>query len=239
MSIVKDVIIRLVAEKVSSSARVKRVFVVSEKFRIIDLQADAFKKVKQEPGSKIGMFVGGHKRVYTPLSIDAERGLASLLIYLHADGPGSSWAASVKVSDECRYRGPTSSLELSALKAPCVLFGDETSFAVSSNLRAHLGGAVKSCFIFEVDSLSEARLALDAIGIHDALIVERVRDGSHLAHVAETVTNCLRQFAAKDLILTGCGRSIQTLRQSLNPDEYSYLNRKVKAYWSPGKAGLD
>ena len=239
MSIIKSALLRVVAETLFSSARVESVVVVSEQFRIIELQADAFKKVKHEPGTKLALFINGHKRVYTPLSIDVNRGLVRLLIYLQAAGPGSSWAASAKVSEECRYMGPSSSLALSVLAVPCVLFGDKTSFAVASNLRLHLGEAVASRLIFEVNSLAEARLALEAIGLQDSLLFERAKDDSHLVRAAEALSSCLRELGAKDLIVTGRGSSIQTLRRILNQNEWTLSKRKVKAYWAPGKEDLD
>ena len=135
--------------------------------------------------------------------------------------------------------GPSASLNLSVLEGSCVLFGDETSFSIGSNVRAHLGGTFNSRLIFEVNSVNEARLALDAIGVQDAFLIERVEDDSHLAHIAETVSSSLRELGAKDQILTGCGRSIQSLRQTMSAEERSLSNRKVKAYWAPGKVGRD
>ena len=239
MSSIKMTILALVAGRLFSPARVTRVDTVSERFRFIELQSDAFRNVTWEPAAKVALFVNGYKRVYTPVSIDNEQGLMKILTYVHGSGPGSSWAASAKISDECRYFGPQPSLALSSLNNPYVLFGDETSFAAASTLQTRLGSGVESRLIFEVLSPTQAQVALDAVGLNNATLFERSPDGSHLNRVAKLISQSLSEVGARSLILTGCGPSIQTLRRFLKTSELALSKNKVKAYWAPGKEGLD
>jgi hypothetical protein len=41
------------------------------------------------------------------------------------------------------------------------------------------------------------------------------------------------------LVLTGNGRSIQALRKRLRTDYFGDIDYQVKAYWAPGKTGLE
>ncbi|MGC1293763.1 MAG: siderophore-interacting protein, partial [Alloacidobacterium sp.] len=138
MSVVKNAIVGFVGERIGSVARVAAVTPIGQHFRLIDLKSNVFRKTAWNPGDKIGIIAGG-KRVYTPISIDPSTEQLRLLAFLHGGGPGSDWAASVKVSDECHFMGPRSSLALSSIIAPAVLFGDETSLAVASALQTNLG----------------------------------------------------------------------------------------------------
>ena len=42
-----------------------------------------------------------------------------------------------------------------------------------------------------------------------------------------------------DLVLTGNARTIQALRADLKQAPAVHAKQRVKAYWSPGKRGLD
>lgn len=238
MSVVKNAIMGLVGERIGSVARVEAVIPIARHFRFIDLKSEVFRKTVWHPGDKIGIIAGG-KRVYTPISINPATGQLRFLAFLHGGGPGSEWAASVKVSDECHFMGPRSSLPLSSIIESAVLFGDETSFAVASTLQTHLGIETQSRFVFEVSSVQESRMALDFLGIRETSLIERRPDGSHLQEVARCVVKAMTELATKELVLTGSGPSIQSIRTELGALGIDQARSKVKAYWAPGKTGLD
>ena len=238
MSVIKNAIAEFVGERIGSVARVAAVTSISPSFRFIDLESEAFRKAVWSPGEKIGIIAGG-KRVYTPISIDPSRGQLRLLAFLHGSGPGSDWAASVEVSDECHFMGPRASLPLSSISGPAVLFGDETSFAVASTLQIHLGEEIQSRFVFEVSSVQESRTAIDFLGIREASLIERRPDGSHLQQVARCVAEAMTELTTTEVVLTGRGPSIQSIRTELGALGIDLARSKVKAYWAPGKTGLD
>lgn len=238
MSVVKNAIMGIVGERIGSVARVEAVIPIARHFRFIDLKSDVFRKTAWNPGDKIGIIAGG-KRVYTPISINPSIGQLRLLAFLHGGGPGSEWAASAEISDECHFMGPRSSLPLSSIIEPAVLFGDETSFAVASTLQTHLGTETESRFIFEVCSVQESRMVLDFLGIRKTSLIERHPDGSHLQEAARCGVEAMTELATKELVLTGRGPSIQTIRTKLGALSIDLARTKLKAYWAPGKTGLD
>jgi ferric-chelate reductase (NADPH) len=238
MSVMKNAIAGFVGERIGSVAQVAAVTPIGQRFRLIDLKSGVFRKAIWNPGDKIGIIAGG-KRVYTPVSIDPSTQQMRLLAYLHGGGPGSAWAAAAKVSDECHFMGPRSSLPLASITEPTVLFGDETSFAVASALQTHLGIQTQSRFVFEVSSVQESRMALDLLGIRETSLIAKRADGSHLRDVVTCLVKSMMELAATELVLTGCGPSIQSIRAELQTLGVDLGRSRVKAYWSPGKTGLD
>ena len=158
---------------------------IGSAFRTITLSGEALRNVAWAPGDKIQIQLGGWvQRTYTPIDWDAENGRTRFLVCLHADGPGTRWARTRRKGDACIVSGPRRSLELSGLKSPAVLFGDETSFG----LAAALGDtplADDAIRVFEVSDVAESRLALEAIGLSEAVLIERIAADGHLAAAVE------------------------------------------------------
>jgi ferric-chelate reductase (NADPH) len=207
----KDAVLNLLF----TSARVARAERVAETFRLIDLEMETIWRAGDKLQIETGFF---DLRTYTPLMTAPHR--LRLLTYLHGNGPGSQWAASVKEGAQIRVRGPQRSIEIYEDDGGA-FFGDETSFAMAS----HTG-----CkrFVFEVDSIEESRAALDAIELGSATLIEKKADASHLEECAEFLGTNARY-------LVGNAQSLRTLRKIL--PETSGV--KIKAYWSPGKKGFD
>lgn len=198
-----------------TSARVARTERVAETFRLIDLEMETIWRAGDKLQIETGFF---DLRTYTPLMTAPHR--LRLLTYLHGNGPGSQWAASVKAGAQIRVKGPARSVEIYE-EGGGAFFGDETSFAVASHT-----GCEK--FVFEVDCLEDARAALDAVEIGKATLIEKERDGAHLERCATALGNEARY-------LVGNAQSIRTVR-SLLADRSQV---RTKAYWSPGKKGFD
>ena len=116
-----------------------------------------------------------------------------------------------------------------------VLFGDESSFGLGAALRAIPG--FSATFLFEATEIAESRLVLDAIGLGEATVIERAPDDAHLAAIAAEMSSLAAGGA--NFVLTGKARSIQQVSRVLKTVGVGSSRVKAKAYWAPGKVGLD
>lgn len=218
-------------------ARVTAVETLSPHFRLVDLEGEALKDVAWAVGQKVQMAMGSGltARTYTPMSWDADHGATRILTFSHGEGPGSRWASALRAGDTCQFFGPRRSLDLSGLeKTPVVLFGDETSFG----LGAALGDSpLDATYVFEASNLAEARPVLESIGLGGATMIERIADETHLAGAEIDLVR--RAESGAHFILTGKASSIQHMSRALKAAGVGSARVKAKAYWAPGKTGLD
>ncbi|MBN9218310.1 MAG: siderophore-interacting protein [Mesorhizobium sp.] len=218
-------------------ARVAAVSAVSEHFRLVDLEGDALKNIAWTVGEKIqiSMGTGLMARTYTPISWDTERGRTRLLAFMHGDAPGSRWAGGLREGDTCQFFGPRRSLDLSGIEAPLVLFGDETSFALAAALRTLQ--SPRTTVIFEVSDVAESGPVLEEIGLGDANLTARAANDAHLGAVADKVA--AHASTGAHFVLTGKAPAIQHVNRALRAAGVGSSRMKTKAYWAPGKTGLD
>jgi NADPH-dependent ferric siderophore reductase len=220
------------------SARVAAVETLSPHFRLADLEGEALRNVAWTPGQKIQVSIGSGltARTYTPMSWDPDRGRTRILTFAHGDAPGSRWARALREGDTCQFFGPRRSLDLSGLESPLVLFGDETSFGLAAALRGRAQGA-GAIYAFEVSDIAASRHVAEAIGLGQATLIERSAGDAHLA---STEAEVLRSAAnGAHFVLTGKASSIQRVSRALKAAGVVSSRMKTKAYWAPGKAGLD
>ncbi|MBB6250223.1 siderophore-interacting protein [Nitrospirillum iridis] len=219
------------------SARVGAIERLSPRFRRIRLEGEALQGMLWAPGQKIqvAMGTGLAARTYTPVSWEGIRGTTQLLVFAHGDGPGSRWAEGLRVGDHCQFMGPRRSLDFPDREGPWALFGDETSFALGLACRIALGSGFRC--VFEVSDQAEARSVLDAVGLGDATLIGRLAGDGHLTAAADALTRAARDGAA--ITLTGRAPAIQQLTRALKDQGVAASRRQAKAYWAPGKAGLD
>jgi NADPH-dependent ferric siderophore reductase len=217
-------------------ARIAAVEALSNHFRLIDLEGEALRGVGWATGQKlqISMGAGLTSRTYTPMSWDAERGRTRLLAFAHGEGPGSRWVGGLREGDTCQFFGPRRSLELSGL-TPMVLFGDETSFGLAAALRATAG--VNVSYIFEATDTVQSRMVLEAIGLSKANVIARVAGDAHIEAAAAEMSSHLSSDA--HFVLTGKAQSIQHVSRALKGAGVGSSRIRAKAYWAPGKTGLD
>ena len=211
---------------------------LSEHFYLVSVKGEALKHARWTPGDKIqiNMGIGFSTRTYTPMSWDAESGQTQIIVYLHGDTPGCQWARHACPRQAVEFLGPRRSLDLPSVAAHAVLFGDETSFGLATALRHRAGGESALC-VFEAAELGEARAVLGAIGITDAVLIELAHDDSHLAAVHDAL---LRQATSDtQFVLSGKAPSIQSVKRALAAAGVSNTRQKAKAYWAPGKVGMD
>lgn len=221
------------------NARVAAVQRVSERFRLIDLEGDALQGAAWAPGHKLQVKVAGPftARTFTPIVFDAERGRTRILGYAHGTGPGSDWLRRVQVGDACQVFGPHRSLALGDLTGPVVLHGDETSFGLAAAVVAAMAGRGVPRCVFEVDSIAEATLALQAVGMEASLLVERSDEACRMQAASGLWSQCSGDGTV--FVLTGRAQSIQQAHQALKARGVPGSRIVSKAYWAPGKAGMD
>jgi NADPH-dependent ferric siderophore reductase len=221
-------------------AIVSEVKSITDNFRLIELSGDRLKNADWIPGQMVQFHLGNlTTRAYTPAAWDSEAGRARFLIFLHQNGPGSNWAASLKNGDACSFAGPRGSLNFHEIQGPCVFFGDETSLAAARALRFNGNGAREDHYVFEVSSLAQSREALRCIELSEAQLVQRAAENSHLEEIAEMFSGGASDAGPKEWIFTGRAQSIQALRDILRSRKLHFPRIKVKAYWAEGKTGLD
>jgi NADPH-dependent ferric siderophore reductase len=228
----KAIIGSLLGRLVFTKARVSEVASLSSSFRRVVLEGDGLAGTKWSPGDKLQVFLAsGDMRTYTPLSWDSERGLTSVVLYVHGDAPGAQWARTLAQGDAVQFFGPRKSLRLADAKGPQVLFGDETSFGVAVALSSLRQGRDLE-LVFEVSRAAECRSVLNSLGL-TATLVERAPGDVHLAELVERLQAAER--AGFSPVFTGRAQAIQALQRSLGRT----FRGPTVAYWSLGKRGLD
>jgi ferric-chelate reductase (NADPH) len=230
----------VLAKLFTRTARVRAVRDVAEGFRLLTLGGAALRDVVWTPGQKVQVLLGGWvNRTYTPMAWDAAQGTTEVLAYAHGAHPGSDWVRSLQPETECALFGPRGSLDLNALGRPAVLFGDETSFGLAHALRHTPRGGERVELVLEVTSLPAARAALDAVDVRGAVLVQRLPGDAHLAEVDEIVRQLQHAHANCHWVLSGKATSIARVTKLLRAQETPRRLIHTKAYWAPGKTGLD
>lgn len=210
---------------------------LSEHFFSLRLEGAALRNVAWAPGQKIQISFGSAfaTRTYTPTEWDSSNGRTHILAYAHGDGPGSDWTRTANVGDRCHLFGPRSSLDVARIPGGALLFGDETSFGLAMALGAHHPGQPPEC-IFEAHDAAEAVSVLAGIGLPGATVVGRDGEERHLQEVIRALDAHGRHQVA---ILTGKATSIQVIRRHIKERAGPARSIMSRAYWAPGKRGLD
>ena len=212
------------------SAQVLAVDDIGGSFRLVTLGGDALRAVDWTPGDKLQLMLGGWvQRTYTPIDWDAEQGRTRMLVYLHGDAPGTQWARALRVGDRCAFFGPRKSIRLAPHASPVILFGDETSLG----LGAALATQASIHMLFEVREQAPVQAAIERLRLPNASVASD-------AHVVQAqMAALLRAQPDADIVLTGQAGSIQQISKLLHQHGTAAKRRQSKAYWAPGKTGLD
>ncbi len=238
MSAVKKLFADTLGQVLFRPVRVVSARDVAPRFRRIELAGERLVGASFNAGDKVQIFLEAGARTYTPFSFDGAQGTLSLLVYEHGSSPGAVWGKTVKAGDKALCFGPRSSLDLGAQGGPCVVFGDETSFALGRVLREQRSAAQVQ-LLFECQDPDDAERALSNLDVEGARLFHRAADDSHLATIEEAVARLITTEQRCQLVLTGRSVAIQRLRVGLKQRGLSLGGQKSKAYWAPGKRGLD
>jgi NADPH-dependent ferric siderophore reductase len=221
------------------SAEVIDVEDVGPVFRIVTLGGDALRNVEWTPGDKIQIQFGGWvQRTYTPMDWDAVSGRTRILVYLHGDGPGTLWARSLTKGAACLILGPRKSIRLVRPQCPIVLFGDETSLGLAASLSNQVSPQAAQK-LFEISTLGHTMPVIERLRLHDAHVCVRLPGEGHFTELETRMAALLQAQVEVDIVLTGKAGSIRHLSRSLQQRGTDAGRRQSKAYWAPGKTGLD
>jgi NADPH-dependent ferric siderophore reductase len=208
---------------------VAKVDVIGPRFRQLRLVGSPLKGASFTPGDKLQLVLDGSMRTYSPYAYDSDEGALSILVYLHGNSPGATFGRNAREGDQVRIFGPRDSLDFRGLTAS-VFFGDETSLGVA---RALHDADRDATFFFEVGYDDNAH-AIDALGL-PANNVYAIANQRRLIDIA----SAMQLNSDTTLVLTGQARSIQGMRHVLRDKGVRYKRQRTKAYWAPGKRGLD
>ncbi|GGG89142.1 siderophore-interacting protein [Edaphobacter dinghuensis] len=209
-------------------------------FRLVTVAGPALIGETWIPGQKVQFHLGNLvTRTYTPTAWNPDKGIAQFLMFLHGNGPGSDWAASLQKGDPCQFIGPRSSLNFADIKGPSLFFGDETSIGAAQALASSNTGNRQAHYVFEVSSSIESEEVLRRAGLTNTKLVQRTADETHLHEVDKLLASTATSLGLPQWILTGRAQSIQTLRKLLRARRMLFSKLNVKAYWANGKTGLD
>ena len=234
---------RAVTKFLMRQAQVTAVQHLSSNFRLITLEGDELKRCSWAPGDKIQIKLasGLITRTYTPISWDSENGVVRIIALIHGDSdtPGSKWAAKIKTGDTIALVGPRSSISLNSLQRPSFLFGDETSFGLAVALQRTQDQFDRTSLLFEVSSVDESTEVLRQLGVPNATLVERLAQDEHLDQAERLMHSITEINKCSHFVFSGKATSIQHLKWSLKTRGTGAPTLQVKAYWAPGKKGLD
>ena len=236
-------VLRLVAE----AATVASLRALSVRLRLVTLRAAAFREAVHVPGDKLQLRVAGLAfRTFTPIRLAGADDALSVVAYLHGGAtPGAKWLAAAQPGEACHVRGPRRSLDVGAIHRSTVFFGDETSIGLAAALCGTPLGGLDTHFVFEVDEPDDTRRALEALAdagparLRGAQLVKRARGDAHLAEVEAALARHAAADAYRQYVLSGHAGSIQRLVRGLRRQGVRPSQMLTKAYWSPGKIGLD
>jgi NADPH-dependent ferric siderophore reductase len=220
-------------------ARIVQAESLGEDVRLITMASPAFRNLQWTPGDKLQITMGSAfvARTYTPVEWDSVEGVTRIVAFAHGSGPGSEWVRRTAPGDTCHVFGPRSSLDLTRATPACVVLGDETSIALAYALSCSRAEG-NARYLLEVGDVANVREVLTRLSLAHVELFARSAYDQHL----ETMAGRLSAFADDDattFILTGKASSIQRWRRALNAKRVRAARIMTKAYWAPGKTGLD
>jgi NADPH-dependent ferric siderophore reductase len=228
---------RAVARMIARRATIIATEKLTDELVALTLEATGFRGVTWTPGEKVQIAMTSvfDTRTYTPIEWDADRGRTRIVGFLHGSGPGCMWLRNARVGDTCDVLGPRHSLNVCKLEGPIAFFGDETSLALAYALSRQR--ATSCSYHFEAGDAASTRLLAAQWGLDEVNVVARTAGESHL----DTLAAVLPALAEEDatFILTGKAQTIQRLKVGLKDLNVPPRRAISKAYWAPGKTGLD
>jgi NADPH-dependent ferric siderophore reductase len=211
---------------------------LADRLHLITLEGAALADVTWLPGQKVQIAMGSAfvTRTYTPIAWNRSTGRTCILGYAHGNGPGSAWVRTVAPGDQCDIFGPRVSLDLSSQSGSLVIVGDETSIGLAYAAMHHEPTRRVSVCL-EVADVESARRVAGHLDLHDVALFARSDDGAHIAAMQTMLAGAGATGAS--FVLSGKAGTIQQLSQSLRLQSIPATRLITKAYWAPGKTGLD
>ena len=229
---------RALAALYMKQATVARSEALDPSFRLITLESPQFKDLSWTLGQKVQISIGASlaTRTYTPIEWDSRRGRRASWPTATVTPPAATGCVRRSPGDACLVFGPRASLNVSALPEGAVIFGDETSFALAAAVAClPTRGLIQ--YLFEANAPDAARSILAILDLEKAMLVGRRDDETHLDDIATRLAGPAASRVT--FVLTGKAGSVQRLRRVLKRYGVPPARIMTKAYWAPGKKGLD
>lgn len=209
---------------------------LSDRFRLITIEGPALTGVNWTPGQKLQVAMGSafQTRTYTPIEWNPVAGRTCILGYAHGDGPGSAWVRGAQPGDACDLFGPRGSLDAGRLPGRLAVFGDETAIGLAYAL-SRQDRAVSSHF--EVEDADAACQVAEQLGLGRIALYPRRAGESHVTSMEATLPELIA--GGSSFVLAGRAGMVQHLRHALKALGVPSSRVITKAYWAPGKTGLD
>lgn len=235
---VQSLVSRALSRMIMKQARIFDIQALSDRFRLITLDSDAFKSRAWTAGQKIQVAMGSAfvARTFTPIEWDGSAGRTRFLGLIHGRGLASTWLSYLRRGDECDVFGPRSSLELDGRDEPIVLLGDETSIGLACAVQVSAPQRAVSCLLEATDPL-EARSVCSQLGLEHVQCFRRTDSEAHLVNIEHHLVPHVAVGAS--FVLTGRAAMVQRLRRWLLANGVAKDRVRAKPYWAPGKTGLD
>jgi NADPH-dependent ferric siderophore reductase len=227
-------LIRLLMKRATVTASER----LADGFRLITLEGPALEGIAWTPGQKIQIAMGSAftARTYTPIEWNPGTGRACILGHVHGDGPGSSWVRDVAPGAMCDIFGPRGSLDAGRMHGPLAVFGDETSIGLAHALAYQTPGRVVAGY-FEVGDVEGSCRVAEQLGLDRVALFARAADDAHVGEMELRLATLAA--GGTGFVLTGKASTVQRLRQRLKRLAVPPSRIATKAYWAPGKTGLD
>jgi len=211
---------------------------LADRFRLIALEGPGLMGILWTPGQKIQIAMGSAfvARTYTPIAWNADTGRTCILGYAHGTGPGSDWLRAAVPGTACDIFGPRVSIDIGRPSGPLVVFGDETAIGLAYALAYSVGVSIVAG-LFEVGDVEISRSVTSQLNLENCAFFAREVEDAHLPAL-ERELSALASAGAM-FVLAGKAASIQRVRRSLKLLDVPSQRIRTKAYWAPGKAGLD
>lgn len=221
----KGKLVRWFGSVVLRHARVMAAEDVGPGFRRLQLQGDTG---TPGPGDKLQVLLPTDDvRTYSPIA--EPDGSIVLLGVERAGGPGAAWLSTVEVGATVSFAAPRRSLTLPP--GPVILVGDETSVAVAAGFERARPGSVHA--VFQAQRPDAVEKAAQSVHLKPAHVAPR----EGLASVVGAVLAARALAPNATVALTGGSELVVAVRAALR--ERGLRDVKTKAYWIPGKTGLD
>ncbi|HET6344054.1 MAG TPA: siderophore-interacting protein [Myxococcota bacterium] len=201
---------------------------VTPRMRRIRLHGESLRDLAYRPGQHVRVRVGefGLKafrdalRTYSVWHYDTEGQLDLCVLDHSASGPGARWARTVQVGQQVAFTKPEGRLVVQQ-DAPYHLFvGDETAAVPFGAMLRALPDSAKAAVVLEGDD--RLPLPREATWVQRGSLIEALPDTPGFAYIAGEARTC--QAVRRHLV------------QERNWPRKAII---VKAFWAPGKRGMD
>ena len=93
--------------------------------------------------------------------------------------------------------------------------------------------------VLEATHASEVEAALAALGLTGATVIERQAADAHHEAMIDAMVRTTASHPGSNVVLSGRGVATQAVRRGLKERGIDLSRSRAKAYWAPGKTGLD